>query len=199
MDEDPRPVPGSHHRWQAIPLGLRLERRRPRAAPFFQPAVSPVTLVPHPASRRPVGHRRVHRCPRAVPRGQCRAVRTRVHHPTRAGGQPRVRPTRRAAVAVGHAPGSPTTGRLPLHALADLPLTICSLAQRENDRVATALRDVGVEPRLIASMPNRQAQLTLVLGGGVHAFLPLRMAVQARRLGAVVIETTCTIQSGRSF
>lgn len=86
-------------------------------------------------------------------------------------------------------PGSPTAGRLPLDALADLPLTICSLAQRENDRVGTALRDVGVEPRLIASMPNRHAQLTLVLGGGVHAFLPLRMAVQARRLGAVVIET----------
>ncbi|MER5394538.1 LysR family transcriptional regulator [Saccharopolyspora sp. NPDC002686] len=88
-------------------------------------------------------------------------------------------------------PGSPAppTGQLPLDALGDLPLTVCSLAQRENDRVATALRDVGVEPRLIASMPNRHAQLTLVLGGGVHAFLPLRMAVQARRLGAVVIET----------
>lgn len=88
-------------------------------------------------------------------------------------------------------PGSPAppSGTLPLDALSGLPLTICSLAQRENDRVATALRNVRVEPRLIASMPNRHAQLTLVLGGGVHAFLPLRMAVQARRLGAVVIET----------
>lgn len=88
-------------------------------------------------------------------------------------------------------PGSsaPPSGRLPLDAVGDLPLTVCSLAQRENDRVASALRGVGVEPRLIASMPSRHAQLTLVLGGGVHAFLPLRMAVQARRLGAVVLET----------
>ncbi|MEU6663387.1 LysR family transcriptional regulator [Streptomyces sp. NPDC046821] len=88
-------------------------------------------------------------------------------------------------------PGSPApeAGRLPLDALGDMPLTVSSLAQRENDRVGSALRDAGVEPRLMASMPNRHAQLTLVLGGGVHAFLPLRMAVQARRLGAVVIET----------
>ncbi|MDI3406903.1 LysR family transcriptional regulator [Streptomyces cavernicola] len=88
-------------------------------------------------------------------------------------------------------PGSPAPagGRLPLDAVGELPLTVCAPAQRENDRVGSALRDVGVEPRLIASMPNRHAQLTLVLGGGVHAFLPLRMAVQARRLGAVVVET----------
>ncbi|MEV0598803.1 LysR family transcriptional regulator [Streptomyces sp. NPDC050315] len=84
---------------------------------------------------------------------------------------------------------APAAGRLPLDALGDMPLTVCSPAQRETDRVGTALRDAGVEPRLMASMPNRHAQLTLVLGGGVHAFLPLRMAVQARRLGAVVVET----------
>ncbi|NLU68802.1 LysR family transcriptional regulator [Streptomyces sp. HNM0574] len=88
-------------------------------------------------------------------------------------------------------PGSPAPedGRLPLDAVGGLPLTVCALARRENDRVCSALREFGVEPRLTASMPNRHAQLTLVLGGGVHAFLPLRMAVQARRLGAVVVET----------
>ena len=76
-----------------------------------------------------------------------------------------------------------------LRELDGLPLAVCPLAQRENDLVLTALRGVGVEPRLVASVPNRHAQLTLVLGGGVNAFLPLRLAVRGRAQGAVVVET----------
>ena len=86
-------------------------------------------------------------------------------------------------------PGKKPPEPLRLSDIADLPLVVSQLAQRENDKVASALRTNGVEPHLLATMPNRHAQLMLVLGGGVHAFLPLRMAVHARELGAVVVET----------
>lgn len=41
----------------------------------------------------------------------------------------------------------------------------------------------------MAQVPNRHAQLTLVLDGIGGAFLPLRMATGAARSGAVVVET----------
>ncbi|MBN9733820.1 MULTISPECIES: LysR substrate-binding domain-containing protein [unclassified Pseudonocardia] len=87
-------------------------------------------------------------------------------------------------------PGTPRPGEpLPLAAVGELPLALCSPARRESDRVVAALGAAGVEPHLVATMPNRVSQLAMVLGGGVNAFLPLRMAVQARRAGAVVVET----------
>ncbi|MGW6461168.1 LysR family transcriptional regulator [Streptomyces sp. NPDC055078] len=83
----------------------------------------------------------------------------------------------------------PAADPLAIKDIESLPLVVSQQAQRENDSVAATLRSEGVQPYVLATMPNRHAQLTLVLGGGVHAFLPLRMAVRARRLGAVVVET----------
>ncbi|KAA5830589.1 LysR family transcriptional regulator [Saccharopolyspora hirsuta] len=73
--------------------------------------------------------------------------------------------------------------------LDDVPLAVSSSAHRENDAVTAVLRQESVAPRIVARVPNRHAQLTLVLNGAASAFLPLRMAAAAARSGAVVVET----------
>ncbi|MER7083820.1 DNA-binding transcriptional regulator, LysR family [Saccharopolyspora kobensis] len=73
--------------------------------------------------------------------------------------------------------------------LDDVPLVVSSSAHRENDFVTTLLGQEAVVPRIVARAPNRHAQLTLVLNGAGSAFLPLRMAAAAARMGAVVVET----------
>ncbi|WP_433192793.1 LysR family transcriptional regulator [Nocardia sp. CA-107356] len=77
----------------------------------------------------------------------------------------------------------------PLGRLDDVPLIASSSALRENSMVATTLRREAAVPRIVAQVPNRHAQLTLVLNGVGGAFLPLRMATGAARSGAVVLET----------
>ncbi|QDQ95319.1 LysR family transcriptional regulator [Rhodococcus sp. WB9] len=79
--------------------------------------------------------------------------------------------------------------------LADVPLATSSSALRENDIVATVLRREKVIPRISARVPNRHAQMTLVLSGAASAFLPLRMATAAHRLGAQVTETRPAIRT----
>ncbi|MEN0138883.1 MAG: LysR family transcriptional regulator [Rhodococcus sp. (in: high G+C Gram-positive bacteria)] len=79
--------------------------------------------------------------------------------------------------------------------LAEVPLVTSSAALRENDIVATALRRASVVPRISARVPNRHAQMTLVLNGAASAFLPLRMATAAHRLGARVTETRPAIRT----
>lgn len=82
--------------------------------------------------------------------------------------------------------------------LADLdgiPLITSNAAVRESNVVMTALQEASVKPRITACVPNRHAQLALVLNGAGSAFLPLRMAVAAHRLGAVVVETSPLIST----
>ncbi|MFC0454445.1 LysR family transcriptional regulator [Rhodococcus jostii] len=89
-------------------------------------------------------------------------------------------------------PGTdPVDAREPLELarLEGVPLVTSSSALRENDIVATVLRRESVVPRISAQVPNRHAQMTLVLNGAASAFLPLRMATAAHRSGAVVAET----------
>lgn len=76
-----------------------------------------------------------------------------------------------------------------------VPLVVSNAALRENDIVASILRRESVTPLVRAQVPNRHAQLTLVLNGAVSAFLPLRMATAARRMGAVVVETEPEIRT----
>lgn len=73
--------------------------------------------------------------------------------------------------------------------LGDIPLITSNSAVREQDIVATLLRRESVSPRIVAQVPNRHAQMTLVLKGAGAAFLPLRMAISAARAGAIVLTT----------
>ncbi|KAA0024891.1 LysR family transcriptional regulator [Antrihabitans cavernicola] len=82
-----------------------------------------------------------------------------------------------------------------LRRLDGVPLVTSSSASRENDIVATILRREAVAPRITAQVPNRHAQMTLVLNGAASAFLPLRMATAAHRLGAVVVDTAPQIRT----
>ncbi|KQZ74873.1 MULTISPECIES: LysR family transcriptional regulator [unclassified Nocardioides] len=87
-------------------------------------------------------------------------------------------------------PGTqPARTPIPIRDLAKVPLVASSAAARENDIVATILRNESISPRITAHVPNRHAQMTLVLNGAASAFLPLRMATAAHRLGAAVFET----------
>jgi DNA-binding transcriptional LysR family regulator len=95
-------------------------------------------------------------------------------------------------------PGSKPAGETDPFELARLegvPLVVSSSAMRENDIVATVLRRESVVPRITAHVPNRHAQMTLVLNGAASAFLPLRMATAAHRLGAAVSETRPAIRT----
>lgn len=83
----------------------------------------------------------------------------------------------------------------PISRLTDRPLAVSTSASRENDIVASVLRREEVSPRISAQVPNRHAQLTLVLNGAASAFLPLRMATAAHRLGAAVFETDPEIRT----
>ncbi|MGP9782410.1 LysR family transcriptional regulator [Glutamicibacter sp. AOP12-B1-11] len=82
-----------------------------------------------------------------------------------------------------------------LSGLHSLPLAVSNLAHRENDIVAAALREQGITGRIRAYVPTRHAQLALVLNGSANAFLPIRLAVLAKKLGAVVVETEPTIRT----
>ncbi|MFC0448887.1 LysR family transcriptional regulator [Rhodococcus jostii] len=82
-----------------------------------------------------------------------------------------------------------------LAALGGVPLAVSSVALSENDIVASVLRRESVVPLIRAQVPNRHAQLTLVLNGAASALLPLRMATVAHRLGAVVVETDPEIRT----
>ncbi|EKT78808.1 LysR family transcriptional regulator [Rhodococcus opacus M213] len=82
-----------------------------------------------------------------------------------------------------------------LRRLEGVPLVVSNSALRENDIVASMLRRESVIPLVRAQMPNRHAQMTLVLNGAVSALLPLRMATAAHRLGAVVVETDPEIRT----
>ncbi|MGH3349623.1 MAG: LysR family transcriptional regulator [Nocardioides sp.] len=86
-------------------------------------------------------------------------------------------------------------GPIAISDLQGVPLAVSSAASRENDIVATVLRRESVSPRIAAQVPNRHAQLTLVLNGAASAFLPLRMATAAHRLGATVCETRPDIRT----
>lgn len=86
-------------------------------------------------------------------------------------------------------------GPIAVSDLQGVPLAVSSAASRENDIVATVLRRESVSPRIAAQVPNRHAQLTLVLNGAASAFLPLRMATAAHRLGATVAETRPDIRT----
>ncbi|RPA12461.1 LysR family transcriptional regulator [Gordonia sp. OPL2] len=94
-------------------------------------------------------------------------------------------------------PGTPTDGAaiFQLTGLHRVPLAVSNSAVRENDIVTSILRRESVTPTIRAQVPNRHAQLTLVLNGAACAFLPLRMAVAAHRLGAVVVETDPAIRT----
>lgn len=87
------------------------------------------------------------------------------------------------------------TGPIAISDLQGVPLAVSSAASRENDIVATVLRRESVSPRIAAQVPNRHAQLTLVLNSAASAFLPLRMATAAHRLGATVVETRPDIRT----
>lgn len=88
-----------------------------------------------------------------------------------------------------------SAGPIAISDLHGVPLAVSSAASRENDIVATVLRRESVSPRIAAQVPNRHAQLTLVLNGAASAFLPLRMATAAHRLGASVVETRPDIRT----
>lgn len=92
-------------------------------------------------------------------------------------------------VAPPGTPGVDPAEPLRLARLGDLPLIIRPSAVREQDIVGTLLRHEAVVPRIAAQVPNRHAQMTLVLQGAGAAFLPLRMATAASRAGAIVVET----------
>ncbi|GAA4473850.1 hydrogen peroxide-inducible genes activator [Rhodococcus olei] len=89
----------------------------------------------------------------------------------------------------------PPVQPLALRRLGDVPLVVSNSALRENDLVTSMLRRESVLPLVRAQMPDRHAQMTLVLNGAVSAFLPLRMATAAHRLGAVVVETDPQIRT----
>lgn len=86
-------------------------------------------------------------------------------------------------------------GTFELTRLRDVPLAVSNSARRENDIVTSILRRESVVPVIRAQVPNRHAQMTLVLNGAASAFLPLRMATAAYRLGAVVVETSPAIRT----
>ncbi|MFD6064612.1 LysR family transcriptional regulator [Rhodococcus wratislaviensis] len=90
---------------------------------------------------------------------------------------------------------SETGGPFELARLQDVPLAVSNSARRENDIVTSILRRESVIPVVRAQVPNRHAQMTLVLNGAASAFLPLRMATAAHRLGAVVVETSPEIRT----
>ncbi|MFJ6415547.1 LysR family transcriptional regulator [Paeniglutamicibacter sp. NPDC091659] len=82
-----------------------------------------------------------------------------------------------------------------LSGLRELPLAVSNMAHRENDIVAETLKEHSIMGKIRANVPTRHAQLALVLNGSASAFLPIRMAVLAKKLGAVVVETTPTIRT----
>ena len=94
-------------------------------------------------------------------------------------------------------PGSapPASQPVALSGLQSLPLAASNLAHRENDIVAAALGEHGITGQIRAYVPTRHAQLALVLNGSANAFLPIRLAVLAKKLGAVVVETEPTIRT----
>ncbi|MGH3652410.1 LysR family transcriptional regulator [Glutamicibacter sp.] len=94
-------------------------------------------------------------------------------------------------------PGTTMPGSQPvaLSSLQSLPLAVSNMAHRENDIVAAAMSKHSIEGQIRAYVPTRHAQLALVLNGSASAFLPIRMAVLARKLGAVVVETEPTIRT----
>lgn len=88
-----------------------------------------------------------------------------------------------------------TNAPVDLAELDGIPLITSNAALQESNVVMTALESASVQPRIIACVPNRHAQLTLVLNGTGSAFLPVRMAITAHRLGAVVVETSPQIST----
>lgn len=82
-----------------------------------------------------------------------------------------------------------------LSEIKELPLAVSNLAHRENDIIAATLKEQSMTGKIRASVPTRHAQLALVLNGSASAFLPIRMAVLAKKLGAVVVETIPTIRT----
>lgn len=94
-------------------------------------------------------------------------------------------------------PGTPLPDIQPvaLSALGTLPLAVSNMAHRENGIVTAILAEHSITGRIRAHVPTRHAQLALVLNGSASAFLPIRLAVLAKKLGAVVVETTPMIRT----
>lgn len=82
-----------------------------------------------------------------------------------------------------------------LSGLGSLPLAVGNLTHRENSIVANTLLEHSATVTIRANVPTRHAQLALVLNGSASAFLPIRMAVLAKKLGAVVAETDPMIRT----
>lgn len=82
-----------------------------------------------------------------------------------------------------------------LSELGELDLVVRNMAHRENDIVAQSLTHHQVDVKIKAQVPTRHAQLSMVLNGTGSAFLPIRMAVLAKKLGANVVQTEPTISS----
>lgn len=83
----------------------------------------------------------------------------------------------------------------PMSEIAAVPLVVSSAATWEGSVVANALSAARRPAKIVARVPNRHAQLALVLSGAGSAFLPMRMATAAHRLGAVVVETDPEIRT----
>jgi LysR family carnitine catabolism transcriptional activator len=101
----------------------------------------------------------------------------------------RVRPMGRQEILAVRPPGTPRgrSGRLPVGALAGVPLVTTPQGTSTRQLVERALAQAGVTPQVAVEVDQREALLPLVLAGAGTSFLPRPLARHAARRGAVVV------------
>lgn len=80
----------------------------------------------------------------------------------------------------------PSPGRLPVRALADMPLVATPPGRSTRDLLDRALAAASVAPIIAVEISQREALTPLVLNGAGTSFLPLAMAEPLAAQGAVV-------------
>jgi LysR family nitrogen assimilation transcriptional regulator len=86
-------------------------------------------------------------------------------------------------------PGTRVGEEVPLARLALMPLVLTPPATSTRRIVEAAFNRLGREPQVAVEVDQREAILPLVLAGAGTAFVPRRIAEQARDAGAVVART----------
>jgi LysR family transcriptional regulator, carnitine catabolism transcriptional activator len=86
-------------------------------------------------------------------------------------------------------PGAPLADTVSLRELVTMPLVATPEGTSTRRLVESAFRGVGPAPRVAVEVSQREAILPLVLAGAGIAFVPLRIAEQARAAGGVVVRT----------
>jgi LysR family transcriptional regulator, nitrogen assimilation regulatory protein len=87
-------------------------------------------------------------------------------------------------------PGTIAGDVVDLADLEQLPLVVQNRTEDGWSDVDHALRQAGVQPRIVVEVCRASSVIPLILSGAGSAFLPLRVSLEAHWRGAVVHETT---------